>query len=192
MKLSILIPAVFDRQSWLIYNHLLSQADGKDVEILALFDNRKRSIGAKRQALLDAANGDFICHLDDDDWVSDDYIDSLLGAISSNPTVDVITFGQECSLNDEAKFKVRICVTAENEQPWQLAGVWQDIHRKPWMWCCWRRRFANRFPHPQLTAPEDRLWLELVWPHILTYYKMDKVLHFYRYNKDRSLAWRPK
>jgi len=43
------------------------------------------SVGAKRQAMNERATGDYIVHLDDDDWVSDTYIPDILNGIADGP-----------------------------------------------------------------------------------------------------------
>jgi hypothetical protein len=57
IELSILIPAVFERSSWLMYDSLLAMVADRPVEVLALFDNKKRTLGAKRNALMAMAQG---------------------------------------------------------------------------------------------------------------------------------------
>jgi glycosyltransferase involved in cell wall biosynthesis len=46
------------------------------------------SIGAKRQWMNDHATGDYIVHLDDDDWISPTYVADILGAIG--PGIDCV------------------------------------------------------------------------------------------------------
>jgi glycosyltransferase involved in cell wall biosynthesis len=54
------------------------------VEIL--IDSREPMItGAKRNELIEAAQGKYICFVDDDDTVSPDYISSILTALQSRP-----------------------------------------------------------------------------------------------------------
>lgn len=97
MRLSILIPTLVERRESFVFIHtkLFKQAT-KDVEILTYSDNREHSVGFKRNALLDKAKGDYVCFVDDDDDVSDTYVDDILAAIKSKPDcvslTGVITF----------------------------------------------------------------------------------------------------
>ena len=50
----------------------------EDIEVIVLYDNKKRTIGQKRNALLDLAQGNHLVFLDDDDRISDDYILSIM------------------------------------------------------------------------------------------------------------------
>lgn len=58
-----------------------------DVELLVATDAGEMSIGAKRNKLLLDAQGEYICFVDDDDRVSDDYVEKILLALKSLPDV---------------------------------------------------------------------------------------------------------
>ena len=83
MKLSILICSLQKRltEFALLCEHLQKQAEGKPVEILWLGDNKSMSVGEKRNKLLSMAKGDYVCFVDDDDWVAYDYVDAILKGI---------------------------------------------------------------------------------------------------------------
>ena len=91
IKLSILIPSIpsrfkrFER----LFERINDQASKSDmvVEVLGLFDNKKRSIGHKRDALVQMSNGEYVCFCDDDDDVSLDYVINLLEGIKHPPDV---------------------------------------------------------------------------------------------------------
>ena len=78
-KLSILIPSVPSRKTQMIElldsleNQLLSLGRSNDVEILVFYDNKLRTVGAKRNDLLYLAKGEYLAFIDDDDNVSDSY-----------------------------------------------------------------------------------------------------------------------
>lgn len=59
----------------------------REVEILV--DSREDiTVGQKRQALLERTRGLYVAFIDDDDWVSHDYIDRVVGALRNNPGTD--------------------------------------------------------------------------------------------------------
>jgi len=64
---------------------ILKAQSNDSVEMLAVCDNGERSIGAKRNDLLEAAKGDYVVFVDDDDMVSPFYVFGILEAIKSNP-----------------------------------------------------------------------------------------------------------
>lgn len=80
-KLSILVPTINGREAYLerLLEQLENQVENfnvdKEVEILVLKDNRELSIGEKRNRLIDLASGEYLAYVDDDDGVSDNYIE---------------------------------------------------------------------------------------------------------------------
>ena len=55
------------------------------VEVLIESDNGEMILGRKRNVLLDKAKNDYVCFVDDDDLVSDNYVELILDAINSTP-----------------------------------------------------------------------------------------------------------
>jgi glycosyl transferase family 2 len=103
---TILIATIGQRRDLLarLLDGLMPQVDaaGGRVNVLAYWDSgqltrRLRSaldaIAHKRQALLDAAKSDYVSWLDDDDWVAEDYIASILEALDQRP--DMVSFTME-------------------------------------------------------------------------------------------------
>lgn len=102
MRISILICTIPERgddfeQLWA---HLERQWNGlplaiaRRIEIIAISDERKMTIGAKRNLLLDYSCGDYVCFIDDDDWVSEMYMIRLWTASIEDP--DCIGFSIKC------------------------------------------------------------------------------------------------
>ena len=90
-KLSILIPSTIDREAitYKLVTYIRSQIDlwgySDRVEILLDIDNKEVSIGAKRQRMLEKAKGEYVVQIDSDDWVPDNYVETILKALGSNP-----------------------------------------------------------------------------------------------------------
>ena len=80
--LSILTASIPERsgQRAILTETIAQQIGDLPVEHLSLVDNRKRTIGAKRDALLRIARGTFVAYVDDDDTVTPDYVGSLIAA----------------------------------------------------------------------------------------------------------------
>jgi hypothetical protein len=49
------------------------------------------NIGEKRQRMIERAKGHFVAHIDDDDWVSHDYIRRIVGALRDMPDADCLS-----------------------------------------------------------------------------------------------------
>ena len=60
------------------------------VEIRILRDNKEMSVGEKRNKLIHMAKGEYFSFIDDDDLVSEEYVDQVLRKIFKNP--DIVTF----------------------------------------------------------------------------------------------------
>jgi glycosyltransferase involved in cell wall biosynthesis len=98
IKLSILIPSVLSRYEKLgrILDQLKPQITD-EVEVVVHTDNKKISLGDKRNKLLSLANGEYIVMIDDDDRITEDYVFELLKAIESG--AECICYEVECSVN---------------------------------------------------------------------------------------------
>lgn len=59
----------------------------KNVEVLVAKDNGEDSIGSKRNQLLANCSGEYVVFVDDDDVVSDDYVEQILKALETKPDV---------------------------------------------------------------------------------------------------------
>ena len=102
MRLSILLCTIPEREEDFeaLWQHLMNQwnslplAIAKRVEIIAVSDERRMTIGAKRNLLLDYSCGKYVCFIDDDDWVSEMYLTRLWIASLQDP--DCIGFSVKC------------------------------------------------------------------------------------------------
>lgn len=116
MKLSILICSLFNRASSLKrLLDILEKQTTSQVEVLVIKDNGKMSVGSKRNSLLEKAQGQYICFVDDDDLVSEDYISKILAAIKTEPDC--------CGIEG----LISLCLRVRNKRRSTLTG------RKQWM-----------------------------------------------------------
>lgn len=90
--LSICIATIPERRRLLdrLADHLfwlIDEVDRKTVEVV--LDQRVDvPIGTKRQALLERSRGQFVSFVDDDDWVSSDYVYQIVDVLAGDPTID--------------------------------------------------------------------------------------------------------
>lgn len=85
----ILIASVWARTGLLLplLEHLSAQTaehQGR-VEVLVDRDNGDKPVGVKRTRLLEHATADYVSFVDDDDWVSDDYVHRVTLALTDHP-----------------------------------------------------------------------------------------------------------
>jgi hypothetical protein len=84
---SVLIPTIPGREESLrkllhsIREKVERNAPELRYEVCLSFDNRETSIGMKRQHLLQQAKGRYLCFIDDDDDITDEYIQDLWNCI---------------------------------------------------------------------------------------------------------------
>lgn len=90
--LSVLMCTIEEREPQFtsLLDELHRQCLGENVELLFESDNKQMSVGAKRQKLLERAQGKFIAYIDDDDWPYNYYIQAITEKIERNPDIDCI------------------------------------------------------------------------------------------------------
>jgi glycosyltransferase involved in cell wall biosynthesis len=197
MKLSILTPAIWSRQQQAITlkNEIEDQVNAymldhpaltaPPIEHLVLLDTRTRSVGLKRQALLDSALGDYIAFVDDDDTISADYAEALLTAIDSSP--DVVTFHQTATVDGKTG-TIRFDAAAKHDDPWLEGGT---VTRPPWHVCAWRRDLVCSCIFPDKNYGEDLEWCLQARPLLRSAVHVPRVLHHYRHDAALTAAPRP-
>mgnify|MGYP006268850011 CR=1 FL=1 len=183
IRLSILIPSIPSRFGSLVanYNLLLGQIQDKQIEILAFTDNKKRSIGEKRDALIKMSQGKFFMFVDDDDELIS--VDEIYEATSED--VDVITFKQECKNIDGSKFIVDFGLGNEIEHNQDDNGMYLDCKRPPFHCCAWNSKYKE-YNFPAVNYSEDWGWLKQFVYDAKTEIHIDKVLA--RYNFDPNIT----
>jgi len=171
------IPARMDSFFPRLMRQLTSQAEGKPVELLALYDNKRLFVGRKRTALLRAAQGKFFTFIDDDDRVADDYIDQILSAIVTNPDADCIVYDSICSQNGGPG---QLCKYGIEFEYGQSSNLWTG---KPAHTMIWRN--VEKFTELAFSDKnygEDYDWVGQAWPRIEKQARINKVLYFYDFD----------
>lgn len=179
MRLSILIPSIPSRFDKLLatYNHIANLCEGKDIEVLAFTDNKKRSIGEKRDALVQMSNGKYVMFVDDDDTLLS--VDEIYEATLQD--VDVITFKQECLNADKSTFIVDFGLGNDIEHNKDENGNYVDCKRPPFHVCAWHKRFKE-FRFPSVNYGEDWAWIKQFIHDAIKEVHIDKVLHKYNFD----------
>lgn len=191
MILSIVIPTHVERTreflSPLIASLHTQVGDSPQVEILALTDNGRMSIGRKMGILTRMARGSFMSAIGDDDSVHENYVETLLGAIDENPEVDVISFDHD--YYHDGEFRARISE--------ELGNGYRDDHegrvliRPASSKCVVRTSVAKKFNYPESWHGEDRAFADWLATNATGGVHIPRVLYYYFYRGENK-HWRRK
>lgn len=189
--LSILTPSVpsrIDKSLKPLMDKIEKQIKNNNLEMkvehIIHIDNRVRTIGRKRDNLVQSAIGQYVAFVDDDDDISDDYVLELVNAIKNNPPVDVITFKQNCFIENYPKAITNFGLGHENEA--YVPNT--EFKRKPYHVCAWKKDLAQKYRFPSSNYGEDAGWLSQLWEVAKTEYHIDKILHSYIHSNGTSEA----
>lgn len=181
--LSILLPTTFDRRNtfYPLLEFILKQINENGVngivEILIDEDNKEKSIGKKRQELLERANGEFVVGIDSDDWIADDYIERIINAINYSPDIDHIGFYERCNIDgviSKSIFSIR-------HKKWEENADGYDHIRCANPKSVIRTEKAKKVGFCGLRYGEDRIFSETVTAILDKEYFIDKELYYYNY-----------
>ena len=173
MLLSILVPTIPARKK--VVQELLEKiermVDGyNDVQVLCLYDNLSVTTGTKRQKLFDAADGEYIQFIDDDDDIYDEYLDTVYPLLV-NEKPDLITY--QFRYTDDAGADRLYVFDDPNERP---------NHTHLW------RKGVITHPFQDIKTGEDRAWAEVNVPNVVNRVHIPKTLYHYRYNSKTTEA----
>ncbi len=188
---SILIPSIPSRfgMAQKLVEKLEAQIGDLPVQVVVLVDNKKITVGEKRDALMQICHGKFAAYLDDDDDCSPSYVSEIVAAIRSNPEVDVVVFNQQVFLNQDSPFIVRFGLGYENEQTnVNPDGTRANIKRPPYHVCAWNTALAKKYRFQSIQYGEDFLWIKQLLAEAKTETRIDKTLHIYRFSDATTEA----
>jgi glycosyltransferase involved in cell wall biosynthesis len=152
-----------------------------NIEVLALLDNKQRTVGSKRNILLNMAQGEYISFVDDDDQVSPGYVAKIVNAIERKP--DVVVFDVLCTVGKQKKFchygieyKGFRCKILDNGD--------EEWFARPYHVHTWKREVVGWFPNTSLG--EDVQWADNINISNLDQVKLDETLYYYRYDPKNT------
>tara|TARA_B100001063_G_scaffold138607_2_gene129510 strand:- start:17199 stop:17834 length:636 start_codon:yes stop_codon:yes gene_type:complete len=181
--LTILVPTVPSRINYFyprIMKQLLEQTKKySNIELLTFFDNKKRTIGEKRDDMLKLAKGKYVTFIDDDDRISDDYVDEIMNAITNND-VDCIVYNTICCENNGTPYLCKYGIEfayGRNNEGWT---------GKPAHTMIWRRSIASKHKFKNVGWGEDIDWVKRAYLDIKTQHRIDKVLYYYDQNNGTT------
>lgn len=194
MILSILIPTTPDRKKMFtrLFNELHRQLEYMNTfhpslgEIEIIVDDSKKflqgglSIGKKRESLVKRAAGKYLCFVDSDDFISPNYMETLVRLCHEDK--DVICFNNISKLDN---FWMVVNMSLDNDNQQAEPGI---VKRKPWHICPVRSEFAKLHNFPDSNYGEDWTWMEQVLSHCKTQSVSNAILHQYNHSSKVSEA----
>lgn len=186
IKLSILICSLENRINFL--NKLLNQLNPQLndlVEVLIKSDNGEMSIGEKRNILLNKSKGEYVCFIDDDDLVSDDYVSLILDRIHLNP--DVIGFELEYFIDGTLQ---GIAYHSNKYPKWSESTSTNPKYNMMYYRCPnhlnpIKRDIVMDVMYQPINHGEDKIFSELIFKKLITEEYINKPLYFYYFRTKK-------
>lgn len=183
-KLSILIPTLSSRadQCMSLVDKMLDQVEKGNytgfIEIVTLYDNGEKTIGTKRNELIQMAKGEYICFIDDDDDIAINYIDLLMEGIVKG--VDC------CSLRGIITWDGMNPEFFEHSIRYKSYSTTDNIikyERFPNHLNCIKKSIANQITYPEINHGEDTDFAHKLYASglIKTEHYIDNVLYHYKF-----------
>jgi glycosyltransferase involved in cell wall biosynthesis len=196
IKFSILISTIPRRLNNFfpcLTSKLMTQIEDRpDVEILGFFDNKKRTVGQKRNELLRMAQGEYLTFIDDDDDIADDYISSIMETLTAHPEADCVVFDCICTINGDVHSQTysKYSIQYEyNQTPtispnplnpsWTIGNQWTG---KPAHTMVYKSTIAKNHIYANQNYGEDVDWVVRACKEIKNEIRIDKILYFYNFN----------
>lgn len=182
MKLSILIPSLYSRFEFLSKLLACISVQNKvclnQTEILINTDNTAKSIGQKRNELLQSANGEYSVFIDDDDTISEDYLLRIFEGI--NKGVDHIGISMMYKPDNGAHKLVK----CSRDYAWcEKDNIY---YRSAQHVCPIKTSIAKQVVFPLTNFGEDKVFSDLINPLIKTEHLIDTPIYFYNYRSNKA------
>jgi len=157
--------------------------EGK-VEYVVALDEKVKTVGEKRNEVLDRARGKYVCFIDDDDLVSDTYFKAILNTLENHPHVDCVGFKGMYYEQNEQKMVFHHAI--------QNRGHWKDhdgVQRRPVNHLNpVRTEFAKKIRFPEKSFGEDSDYCDRLLDSGLIKNEafIDMILYHYLFDRNIS------
>lgn len=161
------------------------------VEILIEIDGGEIGPGAKRNKLIAASHGRYICHVDDDDLVSPGYLYKILTAIDEHEPDAVLIRGRRTEAGaNPVEFDYRLD---------GIEGEWSTVDggRTPLIWrspghiCPIRAEIVKSVQFPDVRTDEDLVWSAQIASKLQSAARAGaagEILYNYRWDSTKRLG----
>jgi len=179
-KLSILICTIPERKEKFdaLYEKVNRLAKNGSVQII--FNDAPKgtiTIGGKRNALINESIGEYICFIDDDDDISENYVSEILKAIESKP--DCIGFKILCDMQGKKEIAASSLKYEWTENVDGYKYVRSIYHKTPV-----KREIALMCMFPDKSYGEDFEYSQRLKKHLKSEVFINHFLYFYNYKYE--------
>jgi hypothetical protein len=174
-----------------LYSKLERLVHGYSAEIIAVLDNKMRTIGAKCNDLITMARGDYLTFVDDDDDVSVDYVDKIMESVEDAVRMpqppEVINYQVSCVVESREGVITRGVVLPSIHHPNEEFHE-GTVLRKPLQTSVWRSDLAKSAKWLEANYEADSHWARQLWPKIKSEVNLPTILYYYRHSAKTTEA----
>jgi glycosyl transferase family 2 len=187
MLWSILICTLARREEKFLklLGQLLPQVEesSESVEVVALQNQGELRLDRYRERLLEDARGEYLCFVDDDDWVSDDYVSSVVDALTDGRP-DVVGW-RHANTGTPGQF-TDVSLAHANQPSEPVGGVYLRgfTHMNP-VRSELARQGTFMSDSPGYTG-EDLVFVRSVLPLLRQEFQLSSVVYTYQWSCDDS------
>jgi len=160
-----------------------------DAEVIYLLDTWHMSVGEKRNRLLDAARGDYVVFVDDDDRIEPDYVQAFVDATETG--ADALCPQVMVTFNGRRPTLCTYTASHRGDDRRERLGTVRRITRITNHICAVKRSLAVRVRFPNASFAEDADYAHRLAHHIGSEHQIGRVLYHYRYSSATTETQRP-
>lgn len=182
IKLTVCFPTIVGREKEFeyIFNKIGNQVRDlnltEEIDSVLFKDNKEISIGAKRDSIYKNCKGLFSVQIDDDDDVSDDFIESIYKAITQNPDADCIGYLERVIMDGVTKYSK----ISNQFNDW--ATTPSGYERTPFFKVPIKTKLCQQIGVADMRFGEDHDFAKRIKPLLHNEVFIDKALYYYTGN----------
>jgi len=192
IKLSISVPTLQNRHQHChkLISELERQTNGLPCEVLWLGDLKTMTIGMKRNHLMSISSGKYVCTVDDDDWVSEDYVSLILQKVEEDKEVILfpVSYYVDGVFQETLNYQTFRSMSQLARQGLVPAGshsIVKPAGRHPI-----KKLIAEQVKYSDSNFGEDNDYGKEIESRLISHSHIDKAIYHYYFNKEQSETWK--
>jgi glycosyltransferase involved in cell wall biosynthesis len=173
---------------------ILDEYAAKDSRIKNIIHDRNRGLSAARNTGMEAAAGDYIYFLDSDDWIDDDYLEKMTGALENNCVEVVLNVNVLCFIDslEDISFDVKQFHNKYASGRYGEESLKSLVQNYPMTVCyLFTRDFLKKadIKFPEGLRHEDCYFSWAMLPNVKNLYVIDNSCYHYRKREDSIMGF---